>query len=350
MRKCLCFLLAAVLLTGCGGKMPVETGGTAPSVSVTEPTTPSQPAATEPAAPTEPPVLQTVWFWTQQTVTDKKSSGGVYTRSYDKKGNLLTDTYASNDGKAAYNDAYTYDEQGRMLTHASYDSHSATGKSEYTYNAAGQLVTEQFTNNEGYSAKTDYTYGSYGELVEKVTVSGKTEDRTVYTYDELGHLIKEEQTLRTGDKETKPLRLEYTYDEFGNRLSRSEFRMDTLYRKESWTYSEAGQKLTFQYADGKGVIMEEVRYLYFPDGKLDQETYYMGKSAITAIYYIYDDAGRVVKKATGTPYEKFIDVRENVLYTYDENGNLLTEVTAKKDGTELSRREYTYISMEVPVK
>ena len=39
-----------------------------------------------------------------------------------------------------------------------------------------------------------------------------------------------------------------------------------------------------------------------------------------------------------------------VLIHYDENGNLLTEVTAKKDGTELSRREYTYITMELPVK
>lgn len=351
MKKCLCFLLIAVLLAGCGAKPPAETGGTAGSAPTTVSTEPTvAPAPTEPTAPTEPPQLHTVWVWTQQTISGNQGSGGVYTRSYDKKGNLLTDAYASNDGKAGYQEAYTYDEQGRMLTHASYDSHSATGKSEFIYNDAGLLVTELFTNNEGYSAKTDYTYGSYGELVEKVTVSGKTEDRTVYTYDEMGHLIKEEQTLRTGEKETKPLRLEYTYDQNGNRLSKSEFRMDTLHRKEEWTYNQANQPITFRYTDGKGTVMEEAKYLYFPDGKLDQETYYEGKSAVSAIYYIYDDAGRVVKKASGTPYEKFIDVRQNVLYTYDEHGNLLTEVTAKKDGTELSRREYTYISMEVPVK
>ena len=85
-----------------------------------------------------------------------------------------------------------------------------------------------------------------------------------------------------------------------------------------------------------GKLQEEVR---------DREAWHAAVHGVTVSW-----TGRVVKKATGTPYEKFIDVRENVLYTYDENGNLLTEVTAKKDGTELSRREYTYISMEVPVK
>ena len=345
-----------MLLTGCGANPPAETGGTTGSVPTTVPTEPSVPATTVPTEPTEsteptePPELHTVWVWTQQKVTDNKSSGGVYTRSYDKKGNLLTDAYASNDGKAGYQEAYTYDEQGRMLTHASYDSHSATGKAEFTYDAAGLLVTELFTNNEGYSAQTDYTYGSFGELVGKVTVSGKTEERTVYIYDEKGRLFKEEQTIRTGDKVTQTLRWEYTYDQNGNRLSKSEFRAGSLHQEEQWTYNEAGQVLSYQVMDGKEAVREEVKYLYFPNGKLDQETYYKGGIAETAIYYIYDDAGRVIKKATGTPYEKFIDVRQNVLYTYDEHGNLLTEVTAKKDGTELSRREYTYISMEVPVK
>ena len=350
MKKCLCFLLLAALLAGCGAKPPAETEGTTASVPEEGTTATTIPEETGSAEPTEPVQLQTVWLWIQQTVTDTKSSGGVYTRSYDNMGNMLTDKYASNDGKAAYNEAYTYDSRGKMLTHATYDTYSATDKAEFFYDAQGVLVEELFTNTDGYSAKTTYTYGSYGELVEKLTVSGKTEDRTKYTYDEKGRLSREEQTVLTGTKETKPLTLEYSYDEFGNRLSKKEYRNENLYRVEEWTYNQSGQVITYQYADGNGNVLDKVKYLYFADGKLDQETYYKGSVAESACYYIYDDAGRVTKKAIGTPYETFISVSQNILYTYDEHGNLLTEVTVKKDGTELSRREYTYISMEIPVK
>ena len=142
----------------------------------------------------------------------------------------------------------------------------------------------------------------------------------------------------------------HNWEENGNKASRKEYRMENLYLQEQWTYDNLGNVLSHRVYDSKDREQEAVEYLYFPDGKLDQETFYRGASSVSANYYIYDEAGRVIKKATGTPYEKFIDVRQNVLYTYDEHGNLLTEVTAKKDGTELSRREYTYISMELPVK
>lgn len=356
MKKCLCFLLAAVLLSGCGVKTPSQTDGTAqtvptaPSSQPTAPTTvPTEPSA--PTEPTEPPVLHTVWFWTQQTVTDAEgNSGGTYTRSYDKKGNILTDIYASADGRAAYNEAYTYDDNGRMLTHASYDSHSATGKAEFFYDAQGKLVTEQYANNEGYSAKTDYTYGGSGELVSKLTVTGKTEDRTTYVYNEKGHLSREEQIIRSGTKVVLTYLVEHTYDENGNRLTKKETQNAVLNRLEEWTYNAVGQVLTHKVTDGRGIVLEEVKYLYFSDGKLDQETFYKGGQPDAANYYIYDDAGRVIKKAIGTPYEKFIDVSRYILYTYDEHGNLLAEITTDKNGKEISRREYTYISMEIPVK
>lgn len=353
MRKCLILLLAVCLLTGCKSAPPVETqgnSGTNPTAPSINPTVPETVAPTDPTEPTEPPAPVTVYFWRSQKVTNIQGVGGVYARSYDKNGNMLTESYASEDVNAAYNKEYSYDAAGRMLTCDIYDKYSATGHTEFTYDAAGRLVKEVFTNNEGYSATTQYTYGPYGGLVEKSTVSGKNEDRTVYTFDEKGRVVVEEQILTTGTKVTKPYRFEYTYDENGNKASRKEYRMENLYLQEQWTYDDLGNVLSHRVYDSKDREQEAVEYLYFPDGKLDQETFYRGASSVSANYYIYDEAGRVIKKATGTPYEKFIDVRQNVLYTYDEHGNLLTEVTAKKDGTELSRREYTYISMEVPVK
>ena len=349
MKKCLCILLGLIcLLTGCKSSPATEPPGTTATTPVTVP--PTVPETTAPPEPAGPQQMHTVYLWTEKLVTDNKSEGGVYSRSYDKQGNMLTNNYSSNDGNTAYNEAYSYDAAGRMLTCDTYDNYGATGHTEFTYNADGKLVTEVFTNNEGYFAQTDYSYGQYGHLVKKVTTQHKREDTTLYTYNELGHLVKEEQTYCTDNKITQALLLEYTYDQRGNMATKRESRMGALYLTEEWIYDDFGNLLVHKVFDKDGNGVDAMEYVYDSAGRLEEETYYREDTAEEASYYLYDEAGRVTKKATGTPYEKFISVREMILYTYDENGNLLTEVTAKKDGTEISRREYTYISVEVPVK
>ena len=351
MRKILCLLLAALFLTGCQAVSPAETPETtvtAPTTAGTEPTAPTE--TTAPTVPTEPPVLETRYFWTEQKVTNAQGVGGVYTRTYDAKGNLLTDSYAAADGNTTYTYTYTYDEAGKMLTRDSVASYGTTDRTEYTYDPAGRLVTEVFTNTENYSVKVDYVYREDGQLAEKLAIYDKTQEITVYTYDENGRLLKEEQTTRTGEKVQQSIVMEYTYDAAGNKLSQAESRTGTLYRKEEWTYNDAGKVLTYQEFDGQGNLGEGMQYIYDNQGRLEEETFSKGGTAEDSAVYVYDEAGRVIKRASGVPYEKFITVNRILLYTYDEFGNLLTEVTTKKDGTELSRREYTYISMEVPVK
>ena len=356
MRKILCLLLTAMIfLTACQAPLPVqspETTGTAPTtVPETTGTVPTTvPETTAPTAPTEPPVLQTVYFWTEQKVTNAQGNGGVYTRTYDAKGNLLTDSYAAADGNTTYSYTYTYDETGKMLTRDSVDSHSTKDHTEYTYDPAGRLVTELFTNSENYSVKVDYIYREDGKIAEKIVVYDKTQEITAYTYDENSRLVKEEHTIHSAEKVQQNTVMEYTYDAAGNKLTQTETRMGELSRKEEWTYNEAGKMLTYKELDGQGNPGEGMKYIYDNQGRLEEETFYKGETAEDAAVYVYDEAGRVIKRASGIPYEKFITVNRILLYTYDEFGNLLTEVTTKKDGTELSRREYTYIAMELPVK
>ena len=350
MKKLICLLLAAVFLAGCQTAVPGESTETTATAPTTATTAPVNPESTAPTAPTEPPVLETAYFWTEQKVTNAQGAGGVYTRTYDAKGNLLTDSYAAADGNTTYSHTYTYDEAGKMLARDSKDSHSATDHTEYTYDPAGRLVTEVFTNSENYSAKVDYVYREDGKLVEKLAVYDKTQEITAYTYDENGRLLKEEHTVRTGEKVQQNTVMEYTYDASGNKLTQTETRMGSLSRKEEWTYNEAGKVLTYKEFDGQGNPGEEMKYIYDNQGRLEEETLYLGGTAEDSAVYVYDEAGRVIKRASGVPYEKFITVNKIILYTYDEFGNLLTEVTTKKDGTELSRREYTYIAMELPVK
>lgn len=355
MKKRLCLLLAVLMLltlTACKDGPPGETMGTTatiPTTAPTQPTVPETTAPTVPIQPTEPPEMHTVWLWTEQKLTKAEGGAGTYTREYDSLGRMIQDAYASADGKTSYRYSYTYDEADRILTYEEYDSRYATGRTEYTYDATGRLTKEIYSNTENYSSQTEYTYTTDGKITEKVTVSGKNKDRTLYTYDANGNLIREARTVSHNDRVTENHAVDYTYDEAGNKLTRTESREGTPLRVEEWTYSEAGQVLTYRELDGAGNVGEGLKYVYYPDGKVDEECFYIADTEELVTYYLYDDAGRVTKRASGKRY-KYINVTEMTLYTYDENGNLLTEITTEKDGTELSRKEYTYISMEVPVK
>lgn len=343
MKKYLCLLLAALLLTGCAASPPAETGGTTQPPATTAPTVPTTAPTT---APTEPPVLHTVWFWTEKKVTNA-DGGSVYSRTYDDKGNLLTDTFASNDGKGGHGSSFTYDAAGNMLTHDTYDNY-ATGHAEFTYDAAGRKVAETFSNSEGYYATTEYIYREDGLLAEWLFHYNKTEDRTTYTYDDKGNLLKKQEIITIGGKQVQENVVEWTYDESGNKLSETN---SGGFRSE-WTYDDRGNVLSGTDLDNDGNIRRGVLYEYDDQNRVFIEYPFENdpKKPTEKFIYEYDEAGKLMVKYLCTPNSSRLNASGFCRYTYDEHGNLLSEITTKKDGTEVSRIEYTYISMELPVE
>lgn len=346
MRKLICFLLAAVFLAGCQAAAPAETPETTVAAPTTVTTAPTVPETTPPTAPTEPPVLETRYFWTEKKVTTA-DGGSVYKRTYDEKGNLLTDTFASNDGKGSHGSSFTYDAEGKMLTHDTYDNYS-TGHAEFTYDAAGRKVAETFSNSAGYFATAEYIYREDGLPAEWTLHYDKAEDRTTYTYDDKGNLLKKQEIITINGKVIQETTVEWTYNENGNKLSETN---SGGFRSE-WTYDDRGNILSCTDMDNDGTIRGGILYEYDDQNRLLLEYLFENdpKAPTEKFIYEYDETGKLTVKYLCTPNSSRQNANGFCRYTYDEHGNLLSEITTKKNGTEVSRIEYTYIAMELPVK
>ncbi len=353
MKKYLCWLLAAVLLLSLSacGKPSESAGTTAGNTETTPVTNPTHSAtqttgATEATQPQLPVATKTVWFWTEKRVT-YADGGSVYKRTYDDKGNLLTDTFASNDGKGGHGSSFTYDAAGKMLTHDTYDNY-ATGHAEFTYDDAGRKVAETFSNSAGYFATTEYIYREDGLPAEWIFHYNKTEDRTTYTYDDKGNLLKKQEIITINGKLNQEITVEYTYDVSGNKLSETN---SGGFRSE-WTYDDRGNILSCTDMDNDGNIRNGILYEYDGQNRILIQYLFENdpKEPTEKFIYEYDEAGKLTTKYLCSPNSSKQNAHSICSYTYDENGNLLSEITTKKDGTEDSRIEYTYIAMELPVE
>jgi RHS repeat-associated protein len=90
---------------------------------------------------------------------------------YNNAGKLLTATYA--DGKQ---ESYSYDPLGNALSFVDPSAHAT----QYTYNAGGQITGETFSDNSSYA----YTYDGSGNLTTAVDAAGTT----TFTYSSTGFL------------------------------------------------------------------------------------------------------------------------------------------------------------------
>ncbi len=220
--------------------------------------------------------------------------------TYDQAGNILS----AEDYKGNITN-YTYDKSNR-IEKVNYNISGETGEYTYSYDENGNrkmeginllVVTYKFDKNNRLIAMTNhelYANNTKPELIPKSTykytydLAGrqitKTDDygTTLYTYDELGRI----KQIETPGKTTI-----YTYDNAGNRTTQIE------------TY-------TSDQPSGIYVNDEEIQYRI----KTTQYTYSNTNRLTTIIETMKDILDTELLEAT-------------TLYTYDNNGNQLTEQT-----------------------
>lgn len=112
------------------------------------------------------------------------ATGGMeYTSEKDAEGRIVKVTSTGMDGTARVT-TFSYDAQGRLSEVTNYEGK----KSVYEYDAQGRLV--KYSRDSGYAVRT-YTYDDKGHLVkeENVTTSGNR-SATIREYNDVGMVIK----------------------------------------------------------------------------------------------------------------------------------------------------------------
>ncbi len=324
----------------------------------------------------------------------------TYAYSYDSVGNLLIEegTYTQ-DGETTYTDImeYTYDENGNALTYTYSSSDGDPYTREYTYNSLGNLLTAKTIEGGEVTDSIVYTYNERGFCVKVVSKSSDYSSENTMTYDDKNNLIKD----YTKDSDGDEWGTEYTYDAAGNVLTEKYSSWYGASSLETYTYNDAGQTLTesyetksdygtglttyaYTYDDNGFRVKVAYSYSFESDGEKDEESYieectydssgriltdkltyddgtvdkyvitYNAKGQYaTVVYtttvegsenwhdeYIYDGKGNLVKYV-----ESWDDgYTRTTVYTYDANGNCLTEKCTDDTG-ELYSNVMEYVAI-----
>jgi RHS repeat-associated protein len=240
-------------------------------------------------------------------LTSETFPGSLYTYTYDSHGDLLTATDSTGTTTFTYNSAleltevsypagmylkFTYDSGGRRTQMV-----DQTGfTTNYQYNSAGDLAG--LTDGSGNPIVT-YTYNAAGELTEKVNSNGMY---TTYSYDADGNVLDLVNHAPGGATSSSFV---YAYNSLG--LETSETTLDG-----TWTYS------------------------YDADGELTHAVFVSTNPSVTSqnLVYNYDAMGNrtstiingVTTIYTVNNMNQYTSVG-GVPYTYDSNGNLISDGT-----------------------
>ena len=296
--------------------------------------------------------------------------------TYDNVGNkteMYTGLNSNSDTDYAV-DRYTYDFNGKVLTHT-----DPMGlKETYNYNANSEMTSFKSKNGN----TTNYSYDNNGNLtgqkgadyshsfsydsMNNRTAANSGNISGTYAYDKLGRLTKESVSGNT---------VNYSYDRLGNMLTKSvsyngnplteSYTYDNMSRmltakgnngiSTAYTYDNNGNRTRLSYGNGvtvdysynagnliksinassSGTTFEAESYNYYTDGN-QQTKYITGMSEDKNYVYSYDGLGRIINvdyngNATQYAYDDYNNRisktvgGETISYSYDKNNRLLSE-------------------------
>ncbi len=218
---------------------------------------------------------------------------------YDAKGNQIRRELIFSGELFEYENSYTYDENGRIVTEYrdGSDKYRYPQSFEYSYDSNGNLlkIVQIFRG-----ITTEYSYDEHGNVISMCRSNGDGEMKTIfeysYEYDSSGNKIKETANDMVNPSQNKEY--SYKYDENGNLINTELYSNDLVQYVRNYMYDSEGNMIKETEADS----FEEEPWLVFE--------------------YTYDDFGiRMSLTSTSEKNSPFMNVCEysNFLYFYTPN-------------------------------
>lgn len=243
--------------------------------------------------------------------------------------------YYNEAGEIIEEEVYTYDETGRQIRmDYTYPGNNRTGYHVYKYDENGNLVETRFKNE---TLLRHCTYDENNNLLTDINYNG---DGTVnnqknYAYDGQGNLIE----LHTIDRWETIER----YDSDGSLMERIEYQGG---QQTEHSIYDADENILKKHYFSNGELRSYSVYTYDSAGKLAEENfYYADGTHREKKLYFYDDRGDNIRLEHHYQY----DMSEygyyyiaTVLYTYDDNHNMIYEVGVDEKGTERYWQSWVY--------
>lgn len=244
-------------------------------------------------------------------LTSIKDARGIVSAryEYDSSGRLSKQYDALNRFTS-----YTYD----LINHRQIVTDRMTNSTIQTFTESGQVASVQDPNN----GVTSYTYDERGRKASETNPQGKT---TYFTYDADDNLTGQTNEVGASTSET--------FDDFGQVL----VSIDARGFGTTNAYDASGN-LTFT-TNALGVINA---YGYDVQGNRTHETNALGRAEQVILISEYNSFGYLTSNAT---FNASLTLLAGVGYTYDDNGNRVTETrprTLPAGGTESILTQFNF--------
>lgn len=150
-----------------------------------------------------------------------------YDYSFDKNGNMLSETEYISDGSKFNHIENTYDSDGKLLktTRTNYFGEETVYTDEYTYDADNKLIAETSRIDNELFILTEYTYDAKGNILTEKAFNYYDDIKTAkelieYTCDADGNILTEVRySYNAEGKKEENIKIINTYDEHGNILT-----------------------------------------------------------------------------------------------------------------------------------
>ena len=232
---------------------------------------------------------------------------------------------------------YTYDSRGYITTESILNNYFSAAKDAdfaYTYDTIGRLTASAYTDNTTNTTNTtSYTYDNVGNRLSKSN-SQYTYSYTIGAYNQVSAITK---TL-TGSS-TAVEASSFTYNTNGDTTGETTTTYST--ETQNGTTFDVRTTLTKAYSYDYTDMMSAATVSQSVDAKISgsSDPYTNSASDSASDTYVYNGDGQRVKKITGGVTTKYYYTGSVVLYTADADNNKISGNIATPDGQIIASRD-----------